>query len=204
MTTMTMPEARLIGGLEFREVDTTDSLDWLEGMAVPYGRWANVGFYLESFGAGALGKSIKEAARALPINLFHDSMTFPIGSASEWKEEAGGLRGVWKLDGSTEARRAARAAKDGHLTGLSIEFQPIRSEWDWVEEFNPDLGPAGMDKVVRVEARLGAVALVPTPAYVEAGVTLVRAAPPTRRGGPSRSTTPALDAARRILEEMKR
>lgn len=201
--TLTMPEARLIGGLEIREVDTTDDLNWLEGMAVPYGRWANIGFFLESFAPGSLGKSIKEAARALPINLFHNNMTFPIGSASSWTEEAGGLRGVWKLDGSSEAQRAARAAKDGHMTGLSIEFQPIRSDWSFVDEWNPDLGPEGLDRVTRTEARLGAVALVPTPAYVEAGVTLVRAAPPARRGGPNRSATPALDAARKMLEELR-
>jgi HK97 family phage prohead protease len=201
--TTTLSEARLIGGLQLREVDTTDDLTWIEGMAVPYGRWANIGFFLEAFAPGSLGKSIKEAARALPINLFHQNMTFPIGSADSWKEEASGLRGVWKLDGSPEAQRAARAAKDGHLTGLSIEFQPIRSDWSWAEEWNPDLGPEGMDRVTRTEARLGAVALVPTPAYVEAGVTLVRAAPPARRGGPSRSATPALDAARKMLEELR-
>lgn len=193
-------EARVFG-LELREVETTDSLSMMRGMAVPYGEWANIGWFMESFVAGSLAKSIREAARRLPLNLFHDNRSFPIGSADEWTEESRGLFGTWRLDDSTEAQRAAKLAEKGDLTGLSIEFAPIRSKWTEAHDWNPDLGPDHLDKVERLEARLGAVALCQTPAYVSAGVQLVRSADALQR----RQTqgTPVLDEMRRRTAELR-
>jgi len=57
---------------------------------------------------------------------------------------------------------------------MSIRFVPIRSEWQYAEEFNPDLGPAYKDRVTRTEARLASTSLVSTPAYVGATVSFVR------------------------------
>lgn len=190
------PEGRLFAGVELRDVGTTESLSMIEGRAVPYGEWANIGWFLEAFAPGSLAKSIKEAARALPLNVFHDGHSFPIAAASKWAERSDGLWGEWALDTESEyAQEAARHAKAGRLTGLSIEFVPIRSTWERVEDWDPGQGPDFMDKVTRDEARLCAVGLVQTPAYVGAGVQLVRSADARVRIAQSGDQgTPLLDA----------
>jgi len=167
VTTLTAPEARLFGGLQFREVDTTEDLTMIEGLAVPYGVQTNVGWYEEEMVAGVFAKSIREAARDLPFLLFHDGRSFPIGAANRWTERGDGLLGQWRIDSKDPiAQDAARKAKDGFLTGLSVGFQPTRSE-----RIERDDEPF---LIRRLEARLLEVSLVSTPAYVDAGVTLVR------------------------------
>jgi hypothetical protein len=56
----------------------------------------------------------------------------------------------------------------------SIRFAPIRSQWTDAEDFTPDLGPEHRDKVMRIEARLGSVALVSAPADVNTAVEWMR------------------------------
>lgn len=209
-STITAPEGRLFAGVHFREVETTDSLSMMRGRAVPYGEWANIGWFLESFAAGSLAKSIKEAARDLPLNLFHDNQMFPIGAADRWIEESGGLVGEWRLDDSEIAQRAAELAKPveeggkGMLTGLSIEFVPVRSTWEEAEVWDPASGPEYMDRVTREEARLCAVGLVQSPAYVSAGVQLVRSADRKRRTpAAGRAATPVLDRMRAATEALR-
>lgn len=197
-----------VASVELREVETTDSLSMIRGRAVPYATPAIIGWYIEEWIRGALWKSIEEAnkVRALPLNLFHEGRTFPIGSATEWKEADDGLWGTWAIDhGQERAQEGARLAKDGHLTGLSIEFSPIRSEWEFVDDWNPNLGPDHMDRCKRLEARLGATALCQTPAFVTAGVDLVRAArqPSGTPAGGGRSGTPVLDAMRARTEALR-
>lgn len=203
-TTLTTPtpEGRLFAGVEIREVETTDSLTMMRGRAVPYGEWANIGWFLESFAAGSLAKSIKEAARDLPLNVFHENRSFPIGAADEWEDGGKELVGTWRLDDSETAQRAAKQARDGFLTGLSIEFMPIRSTWEEAEVWDPSAGPDFMDRVTREEARLLAVGLVQAPAYVQAGVQLVRSADARRRAA-GMSGTPVLDAMRARTEELR-
>lgn len=200
MTTLTAPEQRLFSGFKIRELDTTDSLSAIEGLAVPYGRVTDVGWYLEEFAVGAFTKSIKEAARDLPFLLFHDNRAFPIGAAESWTEDADGLRGVWRLDGSDMAQRAAAQARDGLLTGLSVGFSPVRSEWIMAEDWHPDLAPENKDRVIRQEARLLEVSLVSTPAYVDAGVTLVRSRDAKQHNTDVR---PALEAWKAELERLR-
>lgn len=200
--TLNAPEGRLFPALELREIETTPGYTMLRGLAVPYNEWASIGWFLEQFSPGSLAKSIKEAARALPLNLFHESHSFPIGAAAQWDEEARGLVGTWKLDGTDTAQEAARHAEEGRLTGLSIEFAPIRSEWEEAEFWDPSAGPEHMDRVTRIEARLGAVGLVQTPAYVKAGVDLVRSAD-VRRRATETAGTPVLDAMRAQTEALR-
>jgi HK97 family phage prohead protease len=171
---MSAPEVRTYAAIELHEVETTDSLTMMAGRAVPYGEKANVGWYLEEMAQSVFARSIKGAAAALPLLLWHNNETFPVGKATSWKEAADGLQGVWTLDDSEEAQRAARLARDGFLTGLSVGFVPLQSEWTYADDWNPDAGPEHMDSVTRQEARLVEVSLTPTPAYAGAGVTLVR------------------------------
>lgn len=197
------PEVRTYAPLELREAEATDSGRFLEGRAVPYGTWENVGWYLEQHEPGSLAKSIEEAANGLPLLLWHDSRAYPVGVADEWREASDGLHGVWRMDGSDEAKRAAQLADDGMLTGLSIGFVPIRSEWEYVDlaEWDPDLGPDHMDRVTRQESRLLEVSLTPTPAYAGAQVTLVRSRDQVRHEKAARAE---LDAWKRYRESIRR
>ena len=173
MTTAQM-ESRLIERFEIRDVDTSGGFTRLAGRAVPYGEGADIGWFIEEFAPGSLAKSISEAARDLPLLLFHDGRSFPIGAADEWQDGKAGLDGIWRLDKSDEAQRAAQLVDDGMLTCMSIGFQPIRSQWTYVEDWNPDLGAEHKDRVVRQEARLVETSLVPIGAYVGAQTTWVR------------------------------
>lgn len=186
-------------GIELRDIEATESLSMLRGRAVPYGVRADIGWFTEEFEPGALAKSIAESARALPLLMFHDDRTMPIGAAAEWDEEAGGLVGTWKLDGGDVAQRAARLARDGILNFMSIRFAPIRSEWTFVEDFNPDLGEQFKDHVKRTEARLLETSLVSTPAYNQAAVEWVRSTDHTREPAGTRQ----LDEWAAELERLK-
>jgi HK97 family phage prohead protease len=200
------PESRLYESrVALADVDTTTNLSYLEGRAVPYDTVTDTGwFYFEQWASGALSDSIQAAGGRLPLLTWHDSRTWPIGVGEEWIEAADGLHGVWRLDDSAEAQRAARQARDGFLTGMSISFSPIESHWeanaDW-EDWDPN-DPDTWDVVTRLRARLLETSLTPTPAYADAQVALVRSVEgrhgrarqlgggQRRSGAPARSTAP--------------
>jgi HK97 family phage prohead protease len=160
-------------------------LRYLEGRALPYEVWTNRGWYMESVAYGALDKSIDESAGGLPLLLFHDDRTWPIGVSEDWDSRKDGLHGKWRIDEDEQAQRAARLARDGMLRYFSVGIVPIRSDWDYVEdaEWKPSLGPEHMDKVTRTEARLLETSLVTTPAFSQAQVKLVHSStkPPANR-----------------------
>ena len=148
---------------------------YLEGRAVPFDTPANVGWYMESHAPASFDRSVKGGSgKNAPLLLFHDNRGFPIGHAEKWTPDADGLTGVWKLNDSPDAQRAAAAADDGDLLGLSIGFQPIRSTWELVDDFDPTLGPEHMDRCTRTESRLLEVSMTPTPAFADAQVSEVR------------------------------
>jgi HK97 family phage prohead protease len=151
----------------------------LRGRAVPYGVWTNRGWFMESVRAGAFDKSIEEAAgTGLPLHLFHDSESFPVGISTAWESKRDALYGTWRLDRGAEAQRAAQLADDGLLVYLSVGHAPIRSEWDLVdpEEWDPDMGPDHMDRLTRVESRLVEVSLLTAPAFPQAQVLSLNSA----------------------------
>ena len=170
------PEIRTYAATTLRvvDVDANANLTELRGRAVPYDVETNVGYYLERVAPGAFSKSIREAARGLPLLLWHDNESWPVGAAMSWDSNDEGLDGVWRLDDSDLAQRAGRQARDGFLTGLSVGFQPLPggSKWDLVSDEAFEAGE--LDKVTRTEARLLETSLTPTPAFAGAGVTLVR------------------------------
>lgn len=174
------PEVRTYPALrlEVRDIDTDAAMTELHGRAVPYGERINVGWYDETMQAGCFTKSIHQAARALPLLLWHDNRSWPVGQAREWIDGPDGLDAVWALDDSDLAQRAARQARDGFMTGLSVGFQPSPngSVWEFVDADVYDPGAGIVDHVKRTEARLLETSLTPTPAYAGAGVSLVRSA----------------------------
>lgn len=209
--TLRAPEVRTFAALEVRELEVSTSGRFLEGRAVPYNTWANIGWFLEQHQAGSFARSIKEAASKLPLLLWHDNRTFPVGVSEEWKDNDAGLDVVWRMDSSEEAGRAHDLAAKDMLTGLSIGFAPIRSEWEYVDmdDWDPEGGPEHMDKVTRVESRLLEVSLTPTPAFAGAQVSLVRSRDQREMPLPPRADrqkpkgTPRLDEWRRLAESLK-
>lgn len=198
MSTMTAntAEARVLG-IELRDVDTNGKLTELYGRAVPYGVQSDIGWFLESFSKGSLGKSARESAAALPLLLFHDDRKLPIGSAAKWEEKADGMYGTWRIAQTREAQEAAELSADGHLNFMSIRFQPIRSTWTFVDDPS-DI--TAKDSVERHEARLIETSLVSTPAYNDAAVQWVRSHEAQRRDV---DRTPSLDAWKNELERLR-
>lgn len=201
------PEVRTYASpLLVRDVDS--KLRELSGRAVPYGVKQNVGWYVESWRAGAFSKSIREAANHLPLLLWHDSKAFPVGIAREWHDSTEGLDGLWQLADTDMAQHAARQAQDGFLTGLSVGFAPMPngSRWTLVPDDKWDPASGVVDEVERVEARLLETSLTPTPAYAGAQVTLVRSSdvPTAARARWKGLGRPAeLQHWRAILEELR-
>jgi HK97 family phage prohead protease len=208
MVTLRAPEVRTFPALEFREVDGTESGRFLEGRAVPYNRWADIGWFRERFVPGAFSKSIREAAKALPLLLWHDNRSFPIGVTHEWRDNDAGLDVVWRLDvEDPRAVEAARKAREGMLTGLSIGFAPIEkrgknARGELVDLNNEvELDDLGVMSITRREARLLEVSMTPTPAYAGAKVSLVRSRAP-QSGQRRRSAE--VEAWRRYLADVTR
>jgi hypothetical protein len=173
------PEARTYATrLELVETETTGKKPYryLEGRAVPYDTWGDCGMFMERHALNSFKRSTSGNSGAkLPLMLFHDRQRIPVGVAEKWTHDDG-LTGVWRLDASAEAQRAAEAAADGMLVGLSVGFQPKESEWEfrsW-DDWDPKLGPDHKDKVTHLESRLVEVSLTPTPVFEDAGVSEVR------------------------------
>jgi HK97 family phage prohead protease len=160
---------------------------YLEGRAVPYNEWADIGWFLEEHAPGSLDQTTRGGSgQRLPLLLFHNNQSWPIGHAETWRSDDGGLNGVWRLNELPEAQQAASLAAAGDLGGLSIGFQPIRSDWTYLadDEWNPDTGDK--DRVTRTESRLLEVSLTPTPAFQGAAVSGVRTAERPRTRGHTR------------------
>ena len=103
---------RAVFGFEVRDLDTGKGpYTQIEGRAVPYDTWANVGPYMERFKPDAFKKSISEMTKRLPLMLFHArDDPWPIGQAVQWQSRSDGLHGQWQLNGSPNAQRAAEMA----------------------------------------------------------------------------------------------
>lgn len=207
--TLNAPEVRTYPATQLRlvDVETDQALTEMHGVAVPYGVQCNVGWYTETIRAGAFDKSIREAAKGLPLLLWHDNQSWPIGKSTGWESTDDALVGTWELDDSSEAQRAARQARDGYLVGMSIGFQPITNEWEYIdwEDWDPDAGV--VDQVERVEARLLETSLTPTPAYAGAQVSLVRSVdvPKEVREHRRKSARPGeLEHWRQVLDGLRR
>jgi hypothetical protein len=155
---------------------------YLEGRAVPYDEWAPVrtqfGGFLERHQHGSFKRSTspaRPAGQRLPLLLFHDNRSFPIGHAESWSHPQDGLHGVWKLNESAEAQRAGRAAEQGDLVGLSVGFNDAGPPaWEDGDPFSDD--PDELPRVTRLQSRLLEVSMTPTPAFAAAEVTMVRSA----------------------------
>jgi HK97 family phage prohead protease len=154
---------------ELREADLTGDRT-MRGVAVPYGVDAPIaGQYLEQFTPGCFAKSIKEAARGLPLYAIHAHDRWPIGRSISWEDTPEALIGQWEFASSTEADEARGMVRDGLATGLSVGFVPIRSDWDPGSETAPP-------RVKRREGRLFETSITPIPTFAAAQILHVRTA----------------------------
>lgn len=200
MATLHAPEVRTYPALEFRDVQQSESGRYLEGRAVPYGQFTDVGWYMEQMVQGVFAKSIREAARGLPLLVWHNNQTFPIGVSESWKDGSDGLDGVWRIDTKDDlANEAARKASEGFMVGMSVGFAPIDDD---PNATTIELDADGLMWVTRNEARLLETSLTPTPAYAGAQVQLVRSRMTRENGGRRRSAE--IDALRDYLASVKR
>ncbi|MGH2600230.1 MAG: HK97 family phage prohead protease [Dehalococcoidia bacterium] len=162
--------------LAVADVDTNTALTRLAGRAVSYTTLATRFWYRLRIGEGSFDKSIKESAQSLPLLLFHDMESFPIGRAVEWDSRpSDGLWGVWALDDHPDAQRAARLARDGHMTGLSVGFEYLRSTWEEpsdAADWDPDDMLTWETRTLH-EGRLLETSLLPAAAMPDAHVTEV-------------------------------
>jgi HK97 family phage prohead protease len=209
MTRTTIPQRQWY---ELAAVDVPSDLSRLRIRAVPYGVWTNRGWgsFLR-ISAGAPDKSIREAAKGLPLLLFHDHDSLPIGKSVAWTlDDPTALIGEWQIDlDDPVAVEAARKARDGYLTGASIGFQPIRSTrvFNDSDDWDDAVSRAeGLEQVTHHELRLMEVSLTPTPQYADAGVLSLSAAPvdipdrdTIRRPVMDPATRLAIDAFRRTV-----
>jgi HK97 family phage prohead protease len=146
----------------------------LEGRAVPFDQWADLGLFMERHHRDSFTASLAKQWR-LPLLAFHRNTEMPIGVAEAWEARSDGLWGRWRLARSAVAQEAASWAREGGL-GLSVGFSPTRSEWEYAKKFDPARGSDGLDRVTRLESRLLEVSLTPTPAFVDSIVSSVEAA----------------------------
>jgi len=195
-------EVRTFPALELRadhaDGDPDAPFTTLRGIAVPYETWTSVGWFEEKMVRGTFRKSIREAASRLPLLLWHDNRTFPVGVSRKWEETDEALVGEWDIDPDDDlAQTAARKADGKMLTGMSVGFAEVNRK-DAVVRVDAATGEeVEADEWWRLErpglvwreARLLEVSLTPTPAYAGAQVAMVRSAQRqrTQEGRPRRS-----------------
>jgi HK97 family phage prohead protease len=137
------------------------------GLASVYG---NIDLQDDVVEAGAAVKTARDwtaSTKAKPplLDWHGDSISRIIGSVPEMKSTAAGVWFRGAFANTPEAQRARQLAKDGHLTGVSIGYTPIRQSMKMIG-----------DKLVRVlhEIRIHEISLTPIPANPEAQLASVK------------------------------
>jgi HK97 family phage prohead protease len=163
-----MERGRLIVPLGQKAVTSTGPGE-ISGLASVYG---NVDLQDDVMERGALDRSIAnhqgKAAAKIPLLDWHgDSLGRLIGSAQQLRSVP---QGVWFKAGfsaTPEAQRARQLAQEGHLSGVSIGYLPVRQSFK-------DIG--GRSVRVLHEVKLLEISLTPVPANPLAQVASVKAA----------------------------
>jgi HK97 family phage prohead protease len=166
------------------------------GLVAPYDKISDIGPFTETLKPGVFAKSIREAARNLPLHVMHRHNEIPVGMAIRWEEATEGLLGEFRFDTRADATEAARLAEEGFLGALSVGFLPLTdgSTWDLT-------GPK--PHVDRREARMLETSLCSIPALEGSRVLAMRSAglpsvPETRI-----VPTPRLAEAKAWLESLR-
>jgi HK97 family phage prohead protease len=132
------------------------------GTAVPYGEWADIGLYAESFQRGAF-QGIAPSSVALTATHPKDGGQLPIGVATRLEENDHGLQGEWRVSRTALGDEVLALAIDQVPLGLSIGFIPDQDRWSQDRK-----------RVVRTKVGLDHIAVVRVGAYAGAKVSSVR------------------------------
>src|SRR5262245_19430129 len=141
------------------DVASTDTARRLiEGVAVPYGETAEIGFGVYRFAPA----SLRRARAITPLLLGHDTNT-PVGVLSELIDSGERMRVRFRVDKTPDGDKALEQARSGSRAGLSVGFEigDSRESADGVTEI--------------LEASLYEVSLVAVPAFAGAQVERVAA-----------------------------
>jgi HK97 family phage prohead protease len=133
----------------------------IEGLAAVYGNEDLTGDVIEP---GAFTKTLRDKGGVVPVLWQHDSRN-PIGKGSLEDSRDGLLIKAKLLLSSQQGREAYEFAKNGIVTGFSIGYDTVVSEYD-----------SGRSVRHLKELRLWEVSLVTFPANPEAQVTAVKTA----------------------------
>lgn len=166
-------EGEQVRVLEDAEVDVSDEGKerGFAGLAVPYGKPGPIVVRInghqtpaeEVMAPGVFTKSIKEAAKNLPLLINHRKDELPIGRSVEWDERPDGLHARWVLnDHHPDADKVHGMIKDRFLTGLSVGFIPK------VSAVTAGAPPSTLPQVTRRQGRLFEVSAVTVPTFAEA------------------------------------
>lgn len=168
------------------------------GLVAPYNVMADVGPFTETLKPGVFAKSIKEAARSLPLHVMHKHDEVPVGKAVGWEDTSEGLIGDFLFDTRAEAQEAARLAEEGLLGALSVGFLPLEPHGSKWSRRN------GKPHVDRIEARMIESSLCSVPVYEGAGVLAMRSMGVPGDGSSLIVPTPRLDETRQWLAARSR
>jgi len=163
---------QFVAALQRKTVTDTGAGE-VEGLASVYG---NVDLQDDEMQPGAMNKTVADWQRAksrLPLLDWHgDSLSRLIGSVTALESVPQGLWFRAGFGSDAESQRARQLVKDGHLSGVSIGYLPVRQSWKTVG-----------GKAVRAlhEVKLLEISLTPVPANPEAVLTSVK----SLGGGPA-------------------
>ena len=139
----------------------------LIGVVVPYGRPTDVGLMVEWFDRAAFTGSLVLQRSDVPLLLWHDNRSFPIGHAVAWDDRHDGLWAQFKL-ALTPVAQVSRTTCQGRIPDRACRLGSRRSARRGAMRRTGilGLGPDHMDHVVRHEARLHEVSLTPAPRHM--------------------------------------
>jgi phage head maturation protease len=182
------------GDLEVRDAD--DGRSYVSGRVVPFNVATTIVepddtgqlvTYRERFLPGCLDRQSKSVGgqwRHVKFKLGHsEQLEREVGAAVALEERADGVHGTFRLFRGADLDKVRSMIEDAY-TGLSVEFRALRTVTDG-------------DVQSRAEVYIGGVAATPIPAYPGALVTAVR------EQTVDLDATPRLDAARKLLEELR-
>lgn len=143
----------------------------IHGILMPYNTETRVndgfGFYTEVFRNGAFAKSIRERGDRIPLLVNHDKFNrLPIGRSVEFKEDAKGLYGAFRVSNTTAGDETLTLVRDGAADSFSAGFIPV------IPAPRDPIPKSGL--VERVEAKLLEASVVAFPAYEDARIVGVR------------------------------
>lgn len=151
---------RRIYQVELRAVGDGETGPRIEGLAVPYGVWTDIGPFRERVAPGAFREYLANPANDVVYNYGHDRNAILGRRASgtlEVRDDDQGVHVSLELPDTTQGRDLAVMIRRGDIAGHSIEFTTAADEWRQ--------GDDGRDERTVVKGGLPGVALVGQPAY---------------------------------------